>query len=77
MPTPTSQSLLRNIKFTPSTISLVLLWLIAAAGSMISLLPRLNGFTVAVGLSSFAFIMGECRRDIETEGADELRLTPR
>jgi hypothetical protein len=41
MPTPTSQSLLRNIKFTPSNISL---------------LPGLDGFTVVVGLSSFAFI---------------------
>lgn len=57
MPTCISRLLFRNIKYTPSNILSVLLWLIAVAGAIISLLSGLNSFTVVVGLSSFVFII--------------------
>ena len=57
MSIPGSQSLLRRIKNRPKNIFMILLWLIAVAGAMISLYPSLSGFTVVVGLSSFIFII--------------------
>jgi len=57
MPMSVFQLLSRNFKSTPSNTLLVLLWLVAVGGAIISLLPGLNGFPVVVGLSSFAFIV--------------------
>jgi hypothetical protein len=57
VPTPVSQMLFRNIKYTPSHVLLSLLWLIAVAAGFLSLLPGLSGVRVVVGLSGSVFIV--------------------
>lgn len=53
----TTISPIRNIISKPLQTILAVLWLVAVAGAIGSLIPGLSGLNVAVGLSSFVFIV--------------------